>query len=334
MNLHDKKLLITGITGLVGSRAAEMAIAQGMKVRGLARSPAKAAAIAAQGVEIVEGDITDLTAATAACEGMDIVLHTAAFVKIDGDPETFRRVNHQGSENMAIAARQQGVQAFVHLSSVMVYGFDYPKNATETSPLRGENNHYCQTKISGEAAVLKLNHPPAFGVIVLRPGDIYGPNSTAWVTQPLDYMRRKEFALPRWGNGRMNHVYVDNLIDAVFLALEQEAYGEVFNITDGQDTTCKDYFTKIAAMVGAPLPVCLPTFLVKSLLQQRIKDQQKKGVPIDLVPDSISWMNRPHPYSIAKAQQQLGYQPKVPLAEGLQRVETWLKTIKTESIGQ
>ncbi|WNZ21707.1 NAD-dependent epimerase/dehydratase family protein [Leptolyngbya sp. NK1-12] len=326
MNLQDKTLLITGITGFIGARAAELALQRGMKVQGLARSAEKAAPLKDRGVKIVVGDITDPAAAATACQGVDLVLHTAAIVRIDGDPDAFRQVNLQGAVNMAQAAKQQGVKAFVHLSSVMVYGFNYPPYATESSPLRGENNPYCQTKIDSERELLKLNQPPEFGVIIIRPGDVYGPNSGAWVVEPLSYMHRKEFALPRLGKGRINHVYVDNLIDAIFLAIEQEAYGEVFNITDGQDTSCKDYFTKLAAIANAPPPIVLPTFLVKFLLNQRIKKQQQNGEPIDLPPDSINWMSRPYLYSIEKARTQLGYQPKILLNQGLEQVKLWLQT--------
>jgi nucleoside-diphosphate-sugar epimerase len=326
MNLQSKKLLITGITGFIGSRLAELAIARGMQVRGLARSPQKAQPLKDRGIEIIVGDITDPGAAIAACEGMDIVLHTAALVKMDGDPADFYAVNRQGSLNMATAAKQQGVQTFVHLSTTLVYGFNYPKFATESSPKRGENNHYCQTKIDSEADLLALNHPPEFGIILIRPGDVYGANSDAWVVKPVKYMHRKEFVLPRLGNAYINHVYIDNLADAIFLAMEQQPYGEAFNITDGVSTTCKDYFTRLATIANAPPPVLLPTFVVQSLLRLRIEDQKKKGLPIDFPPDSIHWLDRPHPYSIAKAQQQLGYQPKVSLEEGLQRVKQWLQT--------
>ncbi len=325
MNLQDKTLLITGITGFIGSRAAELAQARGLKVRGLVRSPDRANALKDRGIEVVIGDITDPTVAATACQCVDLVLHTAAMVQIDGDPAAFDRVNRQGALIMAQAAKQQGVKAFVHLSSVMVYGFDYPAYATETAPLRGENNPYCQTKIDSEQAVLQLNQPPEFGVIVMRPGDVYGPNSGAWVIEPLTYMRRKEFALPKLGKGCLNHVYVDNLVNAIFLALEQEAYGEAFNITDGQNTSCKDYFTQLAKAANLPAPILLPTFLAKFLLKQRIKKQQKNGEPIDLPPDSINWMSRPHPYSIRKAQTQLGYQPQVNLEQGMEQIRRWLQ---------
>jgi nucleoside-diphosphate-sugar epimerase len=326
MNLQDKTLLITGITGFIGSRAAELAQARGLKVRGLVRSPDRATALKDRGIEVVIGDITDPTAAAAACQGVDLVLHTAAIVQIDGDPDAFRRTNQQGAVTMAQAAKQQGVKAFVHVSSVMVYGFDYPAYATETAALRGENNPYCQTKIDSERELLQLNQPPEFGVIVIRPGDVYGPNSGAWVVEPLTYMRRKEFALPKLGKGCLNHVYVDNLVDAIFLAFEQEAYGEIFNITDGQNTTCKDYFTRLAAVANLPAPILLPTFLAKFLLKQRIKKQQKNGEPIDLPLDSINWMSRPYPYSIQKAQTQLGYQPQVSLEQGMEQIRQWLQS--------
>jgi nucleoside-diphosphate-sugar epimerase len=74
----------------------------------------------------------------------------------------------------------------------------------------------------------------------------------------------------------------------------------------------------------------LPTFLVKSILQQRIKTQLKNSEPVDLPLDSFHWLNRPHAYSIQKAQTHLGYRPKVSLEEGLERVKTWLREHQRE----
>jgi len=147
MNFQDKTLLITGIGGFIGLRAAEIALSRGMKVRGLQRSPEKAKAAQKLGAEVIVGSITDPAAAAKACQGVDIVLHTAANAEAGGAMEEFREVNVGGTINMAKAAKDAGVKAFVHLSSVMVYGFNYPKYVTEEGPLCGENNPYCQTKI-------------------------------------------------------------------------------------------------------------------------------------------------------------------------------------------
>jgi nucleoside-diphosphate-sugar epimerase len=324
MNLKNKTLLITGIGGFIGLRAAELALAKEMKVRGLQRSEAKAQKAQQLGAQVIVGSITDPVAARKACQGADIVLHTAAIVKEGGSPKDFYEVNVGGTLNMAKAAKDAGVKTFVHLSSVMVYGFNFPNQVAEAGPLCGENNPYCQTKIESEKELLKLNAPPDFGIIIIRPGDVYGPGSTSWVVRPLQLMRERVFALANGGQGVMNHVYVDNLIEGIFLAIEKEAYGEAFNITDGQETSWQEYFTRLAAIGNAPVPFSLPASLLKFIAGLRCFGQSVMGKTPDTLPESVNWVTRPYAYSIAKARNQLDYEPKIDIEEGMRRTKEWL----------
>lgn len=325
MNLSEQTLLISGIGGFIGLRAAELAIAQGMNVRGLQHSEAKAKKAQKLGAEVTIGSITDPIAAKKACQGVDIVLHTASIVKESGSLDDFRVVNVGGTVNMARTAKNAGVKTFVHLSSVMVYGFNYPDGVTEDGPLCGENNAYCQTKIEGEKELLKLNSPE-FSIIIIRPGDVYGPGSIPWIVRPLLLMRKRLFMLANDGRGVMNHVYIDNLIDAIFLAVEKEVYGEVINITDGQETSWKEYFMYLAALEGVPAPFSLPADLLKLLIRLRCLGQTVLGEEVDTRPDSVNFVLRPHAYSIAKAQRLLGYEPKINLKEGMRLTQEWLQT--------
>lgn len=281
---------------------------------------------------MIIGSVTDPIATHQACRGVDIVLHTAAIAKENGAMADFRAVNVGGTVTLAKAAKANNVKTFVHLSSVMVYGFRYPDQITETGPLRGENNPYCQTKIESEQELWKLNDPPNFGIIIIRPGDVYGPGSLPWVVRPLLLMQQKLFICPDDGRGIMNHVYIDNLIDAIFLAIEQECYGEAFNITDGERTSWKDYFTYLAEIGGFRSPLCLAAHLIKPLIRVRQLGQTIRGQKVDLLPESIDFITRPHAYSIAKAQQQLGYQPKISLSEGMNYTQQWLKQAKLREL--
>ncbi len=324
MNIYEQNLLITGIGGFIGLRAAELAIAQGMKVRGLQHSEEKAKKAEKLGAEVMVGSITDPDAAKKACQGVDIVLHTAAVVKESGSLDYFRKVNVGGTINMAKAAKNAGVKTFIHLSSVMVYGFNYPDRVTEEGPLCGENNPYCQTKIEAEKELLQLNAPPDFNIIIIRPGDVYGPGCMPWIVRPLLLMRKKLFAYPNGGRGIINHVYVDNLIDAIFLAIEKEAYGEIFNITDGQETSWKEFFRRLAEMEGLPAPSSQPGGFLKFLSRLHVWGRRVLGQDADILPNAVDFLTRPYAYSIAKAQRQLGYQPKISLEEGMQRTHEWL----------
>ncbi|RCJ33541.1 oxidoreductase [Nostoc minutum NIES-26] len=323
MNLQNKTLLITGIDEFIGLRAAELAIAQGMKVRGLQTSSDKEAQNL--GAEVIIGNVTDPTIAQKVCQGVDIVLHTAQVTQEAGSLKHFREINVGGTVNIAKAAKNAGVKTFVHLSSVMVYGFNYVDGITESGPLSDENNPYCQTKIEAEAELLPLNVPPDFGIIIIRAGDVYGPGSIPWIVRPILMMRQKLFAYANDGKGVINHVYIDNLIDAIFLTIEKETYGEIFNITDGQDTSWKEYFMRLAAMEGLPAPMSLPKDEMKLFLRLRHQGQKLFRKKADILPESVDFMTRPHAYSVAKAQSLLDYKPRIDLEAGMHLTQEWLQ---------
>ncbi|OUL37183.1 oxidoreductase [Nostoc sp. T09] len=325
MNLENKTLLITGIDEFIGWRAAELAIAKGIKVRGLQSSAVQDKKAQSLGVEVIVGNINDAKTAQKACEGVDIVLHTAQLAQEAGAIKDFREVNVDGTITIAKAAKNAGVKTFVHLSSVLVYGFDYSDRVTESEPLAEEKNPYCQSKIEAEVALLPLNNPPDFGIIVIRAGDVYGPGCIPWIVRPVHFMRQKLFAYASDEHGVINHVYVDNLIDGIFLAIEKESYGEIFNITDGEQTSWKEYFTRLAEISGSPAPMSLGKDEIKLFLKLRVQGQKLFRKKADILPESIDFMTRPYACSITKAQDLLNYQPKIGLEEGFQLIQKWLE---------
>jgi nucleoside-diphosphate-sugar epimerase len=332
MNLQNKTILITGIGEFIGLRTAQLAIANGMKVCGMQSSADKAKKAQNLGTKVIIGNITDSTTAELACQGVDIVVHTDEIAKEGGSLEEFRKVNVDGTINIAKAAKNAGVKTFVYISSGLVYGFNYPKHITEEGPLSGDNNPYCQTKIEAEQALLQLNNPPDFGIINLRAGDVYGPGSIPWIVRPLIMMRQKLFAYAGDGMGIINHVYIDNLVTAIFLAIEKETYGETFNITDGQETTWKEYFTCLAEMAGLPAPFSLPKDDLKLFLKLRYQGQKLFRKQADILPEAVDFMTRPYAYSIEKARKNLSYEPKIKLEEGMRLTQEWVKKTDLKKI--
>ena len=159
---------------------------------------------------------------------------------------------------------------------------------------------------------------------MIRPGDVYGPGSVPWVERPLTLMRRHTFALPDGGRGIINHVYVDNLIDGIFLAVEREKIGETYAITDGVGSTCRDYFGALARAAGAPRPIAIPAPLLRAVASTRAQLLRLFGRTPDMGASSVSYLLRPGRYSIAKARRELGYEPAVDLDEGMRRVKASL----------
>ena len=325
--MKPKKILITGAGGFIGRSFIRKALSIGAKVVALEIDPSRAEQIRSDfKIDVVLGSLLDHNNRSQALNGVDTVIHTAAIMKESGSIEEFRRTNVDASYQLADEARKSKAKVFVHLSSVMVYGFHYPPYVTETGPLRGEENPYCQTKIEGEAALMPLNSPKKFGVIIIRPGDVYGPGSEPWVTRPLEIMDKGLFALPSGGKGIMNLTYVDNLADAIFLAIEQNAFGEIFNITDGKAITWAEYFRDLAQISGRPLPKSLPYILSKGLVHVVGSFYKIIGSKSPVTAEGVDFINRPHPVSIEKARKVLGFTPKLSYELGMKKIKEWLDT--------
>lgn len=325
MDLSDTTIAITGIGGFIGLRMAQRAMERGMKVKGLDLSPEAARRARSLGAEVTVGSVNDEKRVAQMCKDADIVFHTAAVVEEGGSMELFRKVNVEGTRTVAAAALEADVMRFVHLSSVMVYGFRFPPYVTEEGPLRGENNPYCQTKIESEQAVMEYHKPGRMEVIVIRPGDVYGPGSVPWVLRPLQMIKSGRFALVNGGRGTMNHVYVDNLLDGIFLALEKDATGEPFNLTDGQNTSWAEYFGFLNRMIGRKRKLrSVPRKVIEPVFGAIEKIYGALGKKAPGSAEALNFLTRPYPYSIARARKVLGYEPKISLKEGMQRTEAWL----------
>lgn len=324
MNLTDKTLLITGIGEFIGLRAAEIAITKGLKVRGLEKDVDLAKKAQKLGAEVIIGSVSDSSIAQKACQEVDIVLHAEEVAKEGGSIKEFSQVNIDGTINIAKAARNAGIKTFVHLSNALVYGFNYPNGVTEEQQLVREINPYCQTKVEAEKALQQLNNLRDFGIIIIRAGDVYGPGSIPWTVRPISLMKQKLFAYPNEGKV-INHVYVDNLVDAIFLAIEKEKKGEIFNITDGEKTSPQEFFTRLAEIAGYSAPSSLGKEEIKIFLKLRCQGQKLLRKKPDILPEAVDFMSRPYAFSIDKARTVLNYQPAISLDEGMKRIQEWLK---------
>jgi len=308
MTPTNKTALITGGGGFIGHRLARRLAEARYHVRGLDLSPAAAADYRAFGGELLVGDMLKGDDLSRAAEGADLVVHTAARMGIDDDWAGYRAVNVEGADRVAGVARSAGAAEFIHLSSVMVYGFDFPDGVAEDGPLDGADNPYCQTKIESEQAVLRHHEPGSFDVYVIRPGDVYGPGCQPWVRTPVELMRAGLWLSLGDAAAVHNHVYVDNLIDGILLVLRAARSGEPFNVTDGARTPARTFFGHFEELLGLSLPVI----------------SAKKAIELGQPRTWIRYLTRSTTYSIEKIRE-LGYRPRVGLEEGMEITARWLR---------
>lgn len=315
---------ITGVSGFIGGHLARRCVALGARVRGLDVQAPRGAASEAS-VMFVPGDVTNPADVQRLCAGCDSVIHTAAIVREGGDPRPFERINVGGTRTVAQAARAAGVRRFVQISSVMVYGFDAVGEIDESAPLDGAGNPYCQTKIDSEPEALAQHSADGMHVNVVRCGDVYGPGSIPWTIRPVRMMLIKRFRLIDDGAGLMNQVYIDNLVDGILLALDSQHTGQAFNISEGLGTPFREFFGHYARMVGLGDMRTMTSGKARRLLKIQNALVRLIGKQPRLHSSFVSYVTRRCVYSIANARTQLGYEPRIGLAEGMQRTHEWLR---------
>lgn len=224
-------ILITGGTGLVGSHLIEDLITAGVPVgsiRALVRPQRDAAFLRAQGVELCYGDVTDPDSLRTAVAGIQTVFHCAAAVD-QKRRELFWQVNYQGTVNLLQEAQRAGVQRFVHVSTIGVYGLLQTSPATEEHP-KNPLRPYAVAKLAAEEKLWEY-HRAGLNVVVLRPTAIVGERDRT-ITKRLVQLARRRF-VPLIGDGRshVSFVYVKDLTRAMILASQSErAVGRAYNV--------------------------------------------------------------------------------------------------------
>lgn len=323
-DLRGATVGVTGAGGFIGMNIVRRALSEGAAIRGLDVSEEAADRAREAGAEVVVGDVRDPEAVREFCAGCDVVFHTAAIVGEGGNFERYHSVNVDGTRNVVGQAVDCGVRRFVHLSSVMVYGFDFPPEVDESGPLRGEGNPYCQTKIDSERIARDRHGDGDLEVIVARPGDVYGPRSQPWVVRPLELMKSHLFVLPEYGRGKLDPTYVDNLVDALFLLLTDDRAGEVFNVTDGRTVETREFFGHHARMLGRSWVPALPTAPLRVVFTLVGRACRAAGLEPPATPGAADFLSKPHGYSDRKLRE-AGHTPEVSLDEGMARIEEWAK---------
>lgn len=315
------RVFVTGANGFIGRALARRYRELGAEVRGVD-------IVADATWNVVAGDMRELDLWRSHLDGCDLVVHTAAVVSMVAPMHVAWEVNCNGTRRLLAACGEAGAGRFVHLSSVAAYGWDFPDGVDETWPLVTNGNSYTDTKITGEHAVLAAHAGGEVDCTIIRPGDVYGPASRAWIVEPIRAIRARQFLLPDRGCGIFSPVYIDDLVDGIVAAagLDQGA-GQVFNLTSGVGVSCAEFFGHHWRWVGKQGAIpSLPTGLAIALAEAGAGLARLAGRPTELGRGTIGLFSRRGTYSIDKARRLLGYEPKIALAEGMQRSEAWARS--------
>jgi nucleoside-diphosphate-sugar epimerase len=316
---EGRQVAVTGAGGFIGNAVCVALSAEGADVRGLELNVDAADRVRTSGAAFEQCDVVDRPALDRSLAGADAVVHTAAHVREWGDMDDFVRVNVRGTRNVLDAAAHAGADRVVHVSSVVVYGYDAPGEQEDDVFHRTYGIPYIDTKSASDALACRR------GAVVIRPGDVYGPHSVPWVLRPLELARANQLTVPGDGDGLMLPVYIDDLVEAVALGLLGGKPGRPYTAWSGEPVTFEEYFNRFAGMVGGRPARRLPRPLLAGVAAAIEAVANLRGAPPTFSRNAITFIDRRGTVSTRRIREELGWGPRVDLDEGLRRTEEWLR---------
>ena len=331
LNMNNRTCLITGAGGLVGSSLAEACVKRGYKVKALIRSGSDGSFLEKLGVEVVRGDLQDKSLPIEATQGVDTVFHCAAKVGDWGSVDSYRQVNVEGLRKLLDSLNPAQLYKFVHFSSLGVYEARHHYQTDESTPPPDQHfDGYTQSKMESEKLALQYHKDKGYPIVVLRPGFIYGPSDRTVLPRLMEKLKTKEVKYIGSSSYAMNNIFVGNLVQAAFLALDNpNAVGQVFNLTDGEKVSKKRFITTIAKGMNLPTPFFLPVplWLVRLIASSMEKKALKRGAleAPKITKANIKFLGLNLDFSIEKAKRILGYAPAKTFDEGMAETLNWYK---------
>ncbi|HEY1646755.1 MAG TPA: NAD-dependent epimerase/dehydratase family protein [Terracidiphilus sp.] len=324
--------LITGASGFLGGRLAQMLIEQsnpGDEVVVLARPTSDLRHLAGLPITVVSGDLGDPASLARALDGVQRVFHSAA-CSTDWAPwNTYFSANVTGTTNLLSAAlRCPTLERFLHVSTTDVYG--YPAvPCDETNPTVDAVLPYNRTKRLGELAVWETHRNHGLPVTIVRPATIYGPRGKDFTVEIATMLRQRMMLTIDHGNAPGGFCYVDNVAQAMLDAAgSPKTIGQAYNLSDGTGADWTRYLALFSAALGTPKP-WLNLSLANANRLARVLEIPHRllklgGRPL-LTRHAVLLLGLNQEFPTAKAARDFGFAPKISLEEGIARSAEWLR---------
>lgn len=285
-------VLITGANGFIGSSIVmKLVTLDDYKVRVAVR---KKGVIFPDSVEVFENlDVSAETDWTRALEKIDIVVHCAARVHImkdiSKDPiSDFRKINTDGTLNLARQAELSGAKRFVFLSSLGVNGektIGHPFKADDTPH---PHSPYTQSKMEAEIGLMEVSKKNKMSVVIIRPPLVYGENAPGNFGSLIS-MVKKPIPLPLGAvKNKRSFVFLDNLVDMIICCLRHpNAANQVFLVSDDEDLSTTQLIKKIGKALGKsvfllPIPVFILMASAKFIGKAKVAQQLLGTLQVDI----------------------------------------------------
>ena len=317
------KILITGASGFIGSFIVEEALRQGFETWAVVRESSSR-------IHFIELNLSSEEQLKEQLKEhqFDYVVHAAGVTKCL-HKEDFFRINTEGTKNLvrALIALQMPLKRFVYISSLSIMGAireEQPYQEIRESDKAQPNTAYGKSKIEAEEWLDMVKGLP---YVILRPTGVYGPRERDYFMMAKSIQAHTDFAVG-FKQQDITFVYVTDVVQAVFLALEKGQTGRRYFLSDGEVYQSSTFSDLIRKELGNPwwIRITAPIWLLRVITFCGEYIGHMTGKVTALNNDKYYIMRqRNWRCDIEPARQELGYAPKVKLAEGVHRSIQWYK---------
>ncbi len=331
------KILITGASGFIGSFIVEEALKQGFETWAAIRRSSSKTFLQDERIHLINLNLSSEEALTEQLREhqFDYVVHAAGVTK-SLHSEDFRRINTEGTQNLvrAILKLQMPIKRFVYISSLSIMGAireQQPYTEIVESDQAQPNTAYGRSKLEAEQWLESLNkQQEVLPYVILRPTGVYGPRERDYFMMFKSIKAHTDFAVG-YKQQDITFVYVSDVVQAVFLALEKGKTGRKYFLSDGEVYQSSTFSDLIHEELGRPwwIRITAPIWLLRIITFCGEYAGRWTGQVTALNNDKYNIMKqRNWRCDIQPARQELGFEPQVKLAEGVRRCVKWYQENK------
>lgn len=318
-------IFITGGSGFVGG-AIISRLKEKHNLFAMSRSENSASKVEALGAKSVLCDLENISPEQ--LEGIDVVVHAAAYVEPWGKLKYFWGPNVEGTRRMLETARAAGVKRFIHVSteSVLFHGQDMD-DIDETYPYPNKSPFsYSETKKEAEKLVLAANVPHEFATLSLRPRLVWGPGDTTILKNLCKLVDKGDFRWINKGKAITSTCYIENYAQAIELALENGRGGEAYFITDDEFISVRSLIDQLLGSTGRKASNKNLSYGFARVASWGLEAIWKtlgirKQPPTTRF--SVALIASNCTIRIDKAKEELGYQPEYSIQSGMEKLKEW-----------
>ncbi|MBI1973381.1 NAD(P)-dependent oxidoreductase, partial [Candidatus Micrarchaeota archaeon] len=304
------RILVTGGTGAIGRELCTR-LAKKHQVASFSNTPNPE--LEKAGIKQIPGDVTNSQDCLKILAFKpDVIYHLAA--ELNELSPNLWKVNVEGTRNVLAAARKAGVKRFLHISTASVLGSARGKPLIEEDPYQ-PRTAYERSKAAGEKLVIESSLP----YTILRPSLLITPN-VYW--RQIFEAARKHYPVIGKGDNNWHCVYLDDVLDALLLALKPAAENKVYNIAGPDAKTYYQTYQLICKVLGIEMThKHVPKWLVNAacLVHETKCRLTGKKPNVTLMRTSVLRLTENRLISIEKAKRELGYKPKVTTEEAIRK---------------